>query len=234
VTDIGDYAFASCTGLTGLTLNNSGFIGNHAFADCSGLSGMLTIPSSVTDIYERAFNVCTGLSGLTLKNSGNIGGSAFFRCTGLTSVYFSASISGIASGLFDDCSSISSLTFDSPTAPYFAPVGNIFKDVASIGTLYYPEGGAGYDALLSDYLPSGWVAKVGNATVGFSNALSVRAISGGLQVSGLVPGESLALYNMQGGLIYNAEASANEQLLPLREHGIYIIVSGKRTAKAVY
>jgi hypothetical protein len=220
--------------LTGtLTIECGGSIGDYAFPSCGGLSGTLTIPSSVTDIGHFAFHLCTGLTELTLNNSGIVGSSAFSLCYGLTSVDFSAYTGdNIDSAVFFYCSSLSKLTFGAPVAPTVGK--NAFENVAPIGTLYYPEGGTGYDVLLSDYLPSGWVAKVGNATVGFSNALSVRAISGGLQVSGLVPGEALALYNMQGSLIYSDKASANEQRLPLREHGIYIIVSGKRTAKAVY
>jgi len=50
VTSIGDSAFDSCSGLTGVTICNSVTnIGYDAFAYCSGLTGV-TIPDSVTSI----------------------------------------------------------------------------------------------------------------------------------------------------------------------------------------
>jgi hypothetical protein len=209
-------------------------LGIYAFIGCNGLTGALIIPTSVTNIGYGAFGDCGGLTELTLNNSGIIDLNAFIGCTALTSVDLSAYTgNSIGNGAFNYCSSLSNLTFGSPTPPTVGE--NAFREVAPVGTLYYPEGGTGYDALLSAYLPAGWVAKVtSNATVGLSSALSIRATAAGLQVSGLIPGESLTLYNMQGSLIYNNKASANEQLLPLHEHGIYIVVAGKRTAKAVY
>jgi hypothetical protein len=201
--------FSDCSGLTGLVFNNSGFIGEYAFARCPGLDGMLVIPSNVTEIHTGAFLNCTGLrsADLSAYSGDSIGTYAFLGCRGL-----------------------GGLTFGSATAP---KVGDqVFYGVADDGTLYYPEGGRGYDVLLS-HLPAGWRAAAGNATVG-DEALDIHAAAGGLRVTGLVPGESLTLYNMQGSLIYRDTSGATEQLVPLREHGIYIAIAGRRTAKAAY
>jgi len=55
VTEIGDYAFCDCSGITSLTLPNSvTTIGRSAFDGCSGITS-LTLPNSVTTIGDKAF-----------------------------------------------------------------------------------------------------------------------------------------------------------------------------------
>ncbi len=87
VTSIGDWAFASCSGLTSVTIPNSvTSIGGYAFSGCSGLTSV-TIPNSVTSIGGYAFSGCSGLTSVTIPNSvTSIGGYAFSGCSGLTSV----------------------------------------------------------------------------------------------------------------------------------------------------
>ena len=92
VTSIGDYAFYTCSGLTGnLTIPNSiTTIGNKAFSSCSGLTGNLIIPNSVTSIEQWAFSGCTGLTGsLTIPYSVTSLGQFAFNC-GFTEVYYDA------------------------------------------------------------------------------------------------------------------------------------------------
>jgi hypothetical protein len=55
-----------------------------------------------------------------------------------------------------------------------------------------------------------------------------------LHVSGLIPGEFWTIYNMHGQLFHKTKATAPEAHVPLREHGVYIIVAGERVAKVVY
>jgi hypothetical protein len=64
--------------------------------------------------------------------------------------------------------------------------------------------------------------------------LQVVSMDGGLQVRGLTPGEAFSIYNISGRLVYNSKAAATEQLVLLRERGIYIVLSGNRSIKAVY
>ena len=65
VTIIGDCAFASCSGLTSITIPNSiTSIEYGAFIGCNGLT-IITIPSSVTSIGEMAFYQCSGLTSIT-------------------------------------------------------------------------------------------------------------------------------------------------------------------------
>jgi hypothetical protein len=64
--------------------------------------------------------------------------------------------------------------------------------------------------------------------------LTVAPTGGGLLVRGLVIGEQLNVYNLRGQLLYNAKANSTEQRINLRERGIYVIVSGANSVKAVY
>ncbi|MBQ8060217.1 MAG: leucine-rich repeat protein, partial [Prevotella sp.] len=79
VTSIGNYAFASCSGLTSVIIPNSvTSIGFNAFYRCSGLTSV-TIPNSVTSIGNYAFNECYGLTSVKVmrKEAPSISYSAF-------------------------------------------------------------------------------------------------------------------------------------------------------------
>ena len=66
VTEIGNYAFDECDGLTEVTIGNSVTeIGDYAFKGCSGLTEV-TIPNSVTEIGSEAFEDCSNISSLTI------------------------------------------------------------------------------------------------------------------------------------------------------------------------
>jgi hypothetical protein len=76
----------------------------------------------------------------------------------------------------------------------------------------------------------------GIVDAGANNDSPIRAVStsSGLQVRGLVPGEMFGIYDISGRLQFKGKATAAEQLVPLRERGVYIAVSGNRRVKAVY
>ena len=66
VTSVGDKAFASCSGLTSITIPNSvTSIGKEAFYRCSGLTSV-TIPNSVTSIGNYAFDNCSSLQSIII------------------------------------------------------------------------------------------------------------------------------------------------------------------------
>ena len=91
VTEIGNWAFLDCTGLTSVTIPDSvTSIGLCAFSGCTGLTAV-TIPNGVTYIGDLAFSGCTGLTAVNLSDSvTEIWYSAFFNCTGLTDIQVSA------------------------------------------------------------------------------------------------------------------------------------------------
>ena len=109
-TEIGDYAFWGCEGLTKVIIPNSvTSIGRGAFNDCSGLTSV-TIPNSVTSIGDWAFEFCSGLTSVTISNSvTSIGDNAFNCCSGLTSVTISNSVTSIGDSAFNGCTSLKSV-----------------------------------------------------------------------------------------------------------------------------
>ena len=61
LTEIGDYAFYACQGMTSVTIPTSvTLIGAYAFEGCSGLTS-ITIPESVTAFGRDAFARCYGI-----------------------------------------------------------------------------------------------------------------------------------------------------------------------------
>ena len=88
ITKIGAYAFAECSGLTGVNIPASVTeIEDHAFENCSGLAE-LVIPSSVTTIGARAFVGCTKFTSIEIPASiTEFGIWAFLNCDNLRDVY---------------------------------------------------------------------------------------------------------------------------------------------------
>ena len=79
-------------------------IGNYAFSYCKGLTS-ITIPDSVISIGEDTFSGCTGLTKVTIGNSvASIGELAFEECSGLTSISVSPNNSVYDSR--DNCNAI--------------------------------------------------------------------------------------------------------------------------------
>ena len=111
ITEIGESTFSNCSGLTSLTLP-AGItsIGISAFAYCSGLTS-LNLPAGIISIDKYAFLDCSGLTSLTLPDGiTSIGSRAFYGCSGLTSLTLPAGITSIGDDTFYGCSGLTSLT----------------------------------------------------------------------------------------------------------------------------
>mgnify|MGYP002612528864 CR=1 FL=1 len=108
--EIGEYAFAYCSGLTSLNLPAGITSINYgAFLDCSGLTS-LTLPDGITSIGSRAFYGCSGLTSFTLPAGiTSIGDDTFSGCSGLTSLNLPAGITSIGEYAFSGCSGLTSL-----------------------------------------------------------------------------------------------------------------------------
>lgn len=148
VTQIGNYSFRECSGLTSIIIPNSvTSIGSGAFEVCSGLTS-ITIPSSVTSIGDRAFSGCSGLTSITIGNSvTSIGERAFSYCSGLTSVSISNSVTSIDDWAFYGCSNLTSVTINIEKP---LPIWQNHFSTRADATLYVPYGcKAAYEA--ADY-----------------------------------------------------------------------------------
>ncbi len=87
VTNIGEYAFFACSGLTDLTIPDSvTTMERYALHGCTGLAN-LVFPASVTTMGESAFSDCSNLTNITIPSSvTNIGAGAFGHCSRLTAI----------------------------------------------------------------------------------------------------------------------------------------------------
>lgn len=87
-------------------------IGEKAFLSCKGVTG-ITIPNSVTIIGDRAFSYCTKLSDISLPNSiKTIGGYAFNNCESLTTITIPENVTTIREGAFSGCTNLAKYIFN--------------------------------------------------------------------------------------------------------------------------
>ena len=141
VTSIGDWAFFLCSGLTSITIPDSvTSIGGNAFSGCSGLTSV-TLPDSVTSIGEYAFYECSSLTSITIPNNvTSIGYAAFCACNGLTSVTIPNSVTSIGDGAFSFCRGLTSITFNGTKEQWNAIKKDNWNGSTGDYTIYCSDG----------------------------------------------------------------------------------------------
>jgi hypothetical protein len=129
VTNIGNYAFVVCAGLTNVTIPPSvSTIGIGAFSECTGLTNVV-IPMSVTSIATEAFEGCTHLTKVTIPDSiTDIGLYAFADCQNLASVTIPNSVTNIEERAFQDCSGLTNVT-----------IGNNLRNLGTLVFAFCPS-----------------------------------------------------------------------------------------------
>ncbi|HEY5591235.1 MAG TPA: leucine-rich repeat protein [Paludibacter sp.] len=115
VTSIGYGNFFNCINLTSVVIPSSvTTIGDYAFQNCASLSSV-SLPSSVTTIGYAAF-AYTGLKNLILADGiSTIGDYAFQNCVSLSLASIPSTVTSIGNGAFNNCSSLKSVNFESPS-----------------------------------------------------------------------------------------------------------------------
>ncbi len=107
---IGSSAFANCRLLERIDVQGCLEIGEFAFKSCTNLSGMLVIPDGVSSIGKSAFEDCKGLTSVTIEgNVSAIGESAFQGCRGLTAIAIGRNVGSIGLYAFKDCEGLTSV-----------------------------------------------------------------------------------------------------------------------------
>jgi len=101
VTNIGDNAFKSCTGITSVIIHsNVTYIGDSAFYGCTGIT-KITIATGLERIGSYAFAFCRSITSINIPSSVTaIGRAAFRDCTGITSITIPASVTWVDSFAF--------------------------------------------------------------------------------------------------------------------------------------
>jgi len=136
VTSIGASAFSGCTGL--LTVDNSSSITefeDFTFYNCTQLTS-ITMPSTLKTLGQQVFRRCLALKNVDLTNVTTINPGCFENCSSLSSVTFNPSVSVIPVYAFDSCKSLTSVVFPASvtTVESFA-----FQGCSSLQTLTIPS-----------------------------------------------------------------------------------------------
>lgn len=114
LTEIGAYAFRSCSGLETVTIQGGSLakIGESAF-DGSGITAV-SLPESCRRIEQYAFNNCYDLYSVNVGNGVNyIGSGAFMGCDMLAELSLGNSVAEIKDGAFYGCFALESVTIPS-------------------------------------------------------------------------------------------------------------------------
>lgn len=122
VTEIGDFAFSECRGLTGELNLPTGLktIGASAFKECQNLTGSLTIPDGVTTIENHAFYNCMGFDGTLMLSTDlvKVGHNAFRNLLNITgTLTIPASVTKIEFNGFHQCWKLTRLVFEDRISP---------------------------------------------------------------------------------------------------------------------
>jgi uncharacterized repeat protein (TIGR02543 family) len=124
--------------LTSLTIpNNVTELGDFAFAFCSGLPSV-SLPSNITSIYGT-FCGCTQLKSVTIPNSVTwIGTQTFADCSSLTSITIPGNVTSIGDWAFSGCRNLGTIYCYSEKVPELA--NDVFKDsFIEYTTLHVPD-----------------------------------------------------------------------------------------------
>lgn len=130
---IGEEAFSSCSGLTGIEIPEGAKLGGSAFDYCSGLQRVV-LPDDLENIPNYCFSHCRSLTDIRLpEHLSSISWWAFDSCTSLTEVTIPKSLNFIAWRAFGDCTSLSKVTFNGGE---YAIASDAFIDNAENLTFY--------------------------------------------------------------------------------------------------
>ena len=137
------FAFEGCTGLTGLTLNDSlAIVESFAFSGCSGIRGTVTLPENIS-VGNSAFEWCEGIEALVLPhnivftNNGGSQGYVFQGCTGLTELDIPEGWMATGQSNFVLCSNLQSVHL--PESLTIIDWGS-FSECTNLSEINIPEG----------------------------------------------------------------------------------------------
>ena len=203
VTSIGRCAFAGCTKLTGVYINNIAAWCRMTFIDVDSnplqyahhlyLNGEevvdLKIPESITNINSFAFHGCGSLTSITIPDSvTSIGQYSFYGCSSLTSITIPDSVTSIGTSAFCDCCSLNSITIPESVTSI---EDGAFSGCSSITNITIPEGivnigswtFSGCSSITSFIIPES-VTSIGDYAFRYCSSLTCMSIPEGVSSIG--------------------------------------------------
>ena len=190
-------------------------IGGYAFAGCTGLTGPYTIPNQIIVIGASAYSDCTGITSLTIGHHvDSIGNSAFYSCSAISSIAFNADscrYMGNPYTVFSECNNFSTLTIGNnvKAIPAYA-----FRGCSHLtGMLVIPDS----VKTIGEYAFNGCsgltLLSIGNSVTSIGNSAfySCNEMGGALTIPQSVKSiGSSAFYNCPGftSLVFNADSCA--------------------------
>ena len=176
------YAFEGCTGLTGLTLNDSlAIIGPYAFSGCNGIRGTVTFPENIS-IGHDAFEWCEGIEALVLPHNmdftynSSLRGYVFVGCTGLTELDIPEGWTRIEQSNFAMCSNLQTVHLPESLT---AIDGSSFSECVSLSEINIPDG----------------VTEIGNSAFSRCSSLTHIELPAGLRtLGGLAFADCISLF----------------------------------------
>lgn len=208
---IGNNAFASCTGITGINAPNCTSISMSAFAYCTALSEVsfpncvsvgqqafvkaglrsISLPTA-TFLSSNVFQSCSSLSYVSLPSVSQVGNATFQDCFALEEVYLPL-VSTLGANVFGNCSNLKSIVlpsviYVSANAFYKAQTEMISLPACSS---IYNYAFSSCTHLLSLYLMGPSVCRLSGSSAFYSTPIANYTASTGGQVGSIYVPSSL-------------------------------------------
>jgi len=178
------------------------------------------IPSTVAYVRSGVFMNCLNLTSVTIPASvTTIRDLMFSGCTGLTSINAYSTTPVDLSTTIDESSIDVFKGVDTTTCVLHVPIGSKSLYAAAVQWKAFTN------------IVEGFLTAVNNAT---AKKVKVSVQNGLLQVSGVLVGETITVYNIQGIALYSQQADAETASINLPAHGVYVVKVGAESIKLVY
>ena len=134
VTSIGTYAFYYAPGVTSVTFPKSlTSFGSYAFTG-SGLTSAV-LPEGMTELASSAFSGCSKLASVTLPESlTSIGSSAFSGCSALTHIVLPKNLTSLGNSAFYNCTALTRIDLHAQNLADLASENKLFYNAGKNGS----------------------------------------------------------------------------------------------------